>query len=159
MMQIVPVLDIQGGIVVRAVGGRRNEYQPLVSKLTDSTDPVKVAASFRARYHLSEIYVADLDAIAGAAPAISNYDRLRSDGFRIWVDAGMREPKNVEIIAEHCDVVVIGAETCAGMFSREAEPSAAWALPRARLRIRRRGAKHCGFWVGFVVGRGLGNLE
>ena len=73
MMQIVPVLDILGGEVVRAIGGRRSEYRPLVSKQTNSTDPVEVASAFRTRYGFSEIYVADLDAIAGAEPAASIY--------------------------------------------------------------------------------------
>src|SRR3954451_24567824 len=48
-MQIIPVLDIQGGIVVRAIGGRRSEYRPLVSRLTDSTEPLAVAHAMRAR--------------------------------------------------------------------------------------------------------------
>jgi phosphoribosylformimino-5-aminoimidazole carboxamide ribotide isomerase len=114
MMQIVPVLDVQGGIVVRAIGGRRSEYLPLVSKLTNSTDPIEVASAIRARYKLPEIYVADLGAIAGAEPTLSIYDALRKDGFRLWLDAGVRETKNAEAIADHCDATVIGLETLRG---------------------------------------------
>ena len=62
-MRFLPVLDIRGGIVVRALAGRRSEYRPLVSQLTDSTDPVVVAEAIRADFGWTEFYVADLDAI------------------------------------------------------------------------------------------------
>ena len=32
-MRIIPVLDLMNGVAVRAVGGRRSEYRPLVSRL------------------------------------------------------------------------------------------------------------------------------
>jgi phosphoribosylformimino-5-aminoimidazole carboxamide ribotide isomerase len=118
-MQIVPVLDIMGGVVVRAIGGRRSEYRPLVSKLTTSTDPVTVATAIRDGYQMSEIYVADLDAIAGAAPSYQLFDKLRANGFRICVDAGARNVNDVERIAEHVDGVVIGSETGAALFLSE----------------------------------------
>ncbi len=42
-LQIIPVIDLQHGMVVRAAGGRRHEYRPLVSKLADDAQPVTVA--------------------------------------------------------------------------------------------------------------------
>ncbi len=42
-MRIIPVIDVMDGVVVRAIGGRRDEYRPLVSQLTVSTDPIAVA--------------------------------------------------------------------------------------------------------------------
>jgi phosphoribosylformimino-5-aminoimidazole carboxamide ribotide isomerase len=113
-MQIIPVLDIQNGIVVRAVGGRRSDYRPLVSRLTDSTDPLAVAQAIRSRYGFDEFYLADLDAIAGAAPAIATYDQLRAGGLRLWVDAGVRDATDVELIADHADQMIVGLETLSG---------------------------------------------
>src|SRR5205085_4551536 len=85
-MRVVPVLDLKGGHVVRGVGGRREEYRPVVSRLTDSSVPVDVATAFRDHLGLSEVYVADLDAIAGAGPALETYAALRDLGCTLWVD-------------------------------------------------------------------------
>lgn len=128
-MQIIPVIDVQSGIAVRAIGGRRSEYLPLVSKITDSTDPAQVSAAFRDRFGLSEIYLADLDAIAGATPDFGLYRRLRADGFRIWVDAGVRDEFDIEQISDSVDEVVAGSETiCPSSFSRDAVKQAVFSL-------------------------------
>jgi phosphoribosylformimino-5-aminoimidazole carboxamide ribotide isomerase len=110
-MHIIPVLDIQGGTVVRAVGGRRSEYRPLVSRLTSSTEPVAVASAIRDRFRLSEFYLADLDAIAGRTPDFEIYARLRAADFRLWVDSGIRDAADIECIADHVNNVVIASET------------------------------------------------
>lgn len=112
-MRILPVLDILGGIVVRALAGRRSEYRPLVSRLTESTDPVTVAGAIRERFGWSEFYVADLDAIiAHRFPDnIRVYERLRAAGFRLWLDAGVREPADANRIATYADKVIVGLET------------------------------------------------
>src|SRR5438105_1738225 len=90
-LRIIPVLDIQDGVVVRGVGGRRHEYRPIVSSLTTSCDPVAVARVFREQFGFTECYVADLDAIAGAPPAVNIHAGIRALGFRLWVDAGIRQ--------------------------------------------------------------------
>ena len=46
--RLIPVLDLMNGKVVRAVGGRRDEYRPVVSTLTPSTEPVEVAMALLA---------------------------------------------------------------------------------------------------------------
>jgi phosphoribosylformimino-5-aminoimidazole carboxamide ribotide isomerase len=116
-MRILPVLDIQGGVVVRGVGGRRHEYRPLVSRLTASCQPLDVAEAFRAHFGLEELYLADLDAIAGAPPAISIYDVLRCQGFRLWVDAGFRtEQDAMRVAIEGRMGLVVGLETVVHPF-------------------------------------------
>src|SRR5437588_12209807 len=112
-MRILPVLDCWGGIVVRAVAGRRSEYRPLVSRLTDSTDPVAVAEAIRAKFGWSDLYVADLDAIAdcGLAGNVALCDRLRTAGFHLWLDAGIREPADADHVAPHVAQVIVGLET------------------------------------------------
>ncbi len=77
------------GLVVRGVAGRRQEYRPIVSALLSSAEPLAVARAFRTHFGLNGLYVADLDAIAGQAPAGSLYRGLLDDGFRLWVDAGL----------------------------------------------------------------------
>lgn len=88
-MQIVPVLDLMGAQVVRGVAGRRAEYRPIVSRLTRSTAPLDVARAFRDHFGLSELYLADLDALAGQPPALPVVVDLLQDNFRLWVDAGI----------------------------------------------------------------------
>lgn len=116
-MHVIAVLDIRGGVVVRGVGGRRSEYRPLVSQLTTATDPLGVARAVRDRYGLSELYLADLDAIDGAEPRWDEYRRLRANGFRLWVDAGARTRRDVSRFGGHVDRVVAGSETLAELPS------------------------------------------
>jgi phosphoribosylformimino-5-aminoimidazole carboxamide ribotide isomerase len=124
-MRILPVLDIMGGVVVRAVGGRRSEYRPLVSRLTDSTEPLAVAEAIRRQFGWDEFYIADLDAItregepaaqarvteALACAAGSLFDRFRAVGFRIWLDAGVRDTADAIRMSAHVSKVIAGSET------------------------------------------------
>jgi phosphoribosylformimino-5-aminoimidazole carboxamide ribotide isomerase len=114
-MQILGVLDIQGGVVVRGVAGRRHEYRPLLSCLTSSTQPRLVARALRDRLGLEQLYLADLDAIAGAAPRLEDYAELATDGFGLWIDAGVRRVEQARLLAGIPGAhVVIGLETVAG---------------------------------------------
>jgi phosphoribosylformimino-5-aminoimidazole carboxamide ribotide isomerase len=101
-----------GGAVVRAVGGRRAEYRALVSRITDSTDPLHVANAFRHHYKLSTVYLADLDAISGATPDFNTIRTLHDAGFHLWVDAGVRRRADAVALAEcGVDGVIVGLET------------------------------------------------
>jgi phosphoribosylformimino-5-aminoimidazole carboxamide ribotide isomerase len=114
-MRVVPVIDVRNGAAVRAVGGRRSEYQTLVSPLAASSAPLDVARGYRTHLGLSEIYLADLDAIAGAEPDAALLAALRADGFRLWVDAGVRGPDRARSVAEAGgQSVVVGLETVEG---------------------------------------------
>jgi phosphoribosylformimino-5-aminoimidazole carboxamide ribotide isomerase len=114
-MRILPVLDVTGGVVVRGVGGRRDEYRPVVSRLTASCDPIDVARAFRDYLGCAELYLADLDAITGSDPAWALYDGLRRAGFSLWVDAGVRDAAAAAALcAVGVEGIVIGLETIAG---------------------------------------------
>src|SRR5262245_32817983 len=114
-MRVIPVLDLLAGVVVRGVGGRRHEYRPVVSRLTPSSAPLDVARALAAHLGLRELYLADLDALAGAAPAWAVYAALKADGFRPWVDGGVRGAEDAEALAAAgVDTVVAGLETVAG---------------------------------------------
>src|SRR5205809_499111 len=89
-MRIFPVLDLMHGQVVRGIAGRRSEYRPLQSSLTDSAHPQAVARAIRVHFRLSDLYLADLDAIAGQPPAIDIFTALQAEGFTLLIDAGLR---------------------------------------------------------------------
>jgi phosphoribosylformimino-5-aminoimidazole carboxamide ribotide isomerase len=108
--RIIPVVDVMGGRVVRAVGGRRSEYRPLESRLTDSTDPVVVARRLLDVTGAGELYVADLDVITGRGTS-TPFD-LALDGTKVWIDRGVRTYDDLERWPEQPGMVpVIGSET------------------------------------------------
>lgn len=87
-MKILPVLDLRGGVVVRGVAGRREEYRPIVSRWCADPSPGSVARGLREAFGFDECYVADLDAIAGGEPSRSAYDAIDRAGYSQWIDAG-----------------------------------------------------------------------
>jgi len=110
-MKVIPVIDILGGIVVHAVKGRRNEYQPLNSVICKSTYPVEVAESLKA-LEFSELYVADLDAITGGCPNFSLYKKLANKtGFELMLDAGVTSIEAAKKLFDNgVEKVIIGTE-------------------------------------------------
>jgi phosphoribosylformimino-5-aminoimidazole carboxamide ribotide isomerase len=64
-MEIIPVIDVMGGVVVRARMGQRDRYRPIATPLSATSDPVDVARGLLAVHAFKTLYVADLDAIAG----------------------------------------------------------------------------------------------
>lgn len=114
-MRVIPVLDLKAGQVVRARAGRRRHYLPIKSCLTHSSYPDDIARAFRDHYHLTELYLADLDAIAGAPPALAVYLALHALGFRLWIDAGVRDVADVgPLLGAGIERIVVGLETVAG---------------------------------------------
>ncbi len=114
-MRIVPVLDVMHGEVVRGVGGRRQEYRPIVSRLTRSSRPLHVANALASHFGCRELYVADLDAISGREPSWPLYSALREQGFRLWVDAGIRQMTQTCSLADAgIDSIIAGLETISG---------------------------------------------
>lgn len=114
-MRTIPVVDLMGGQVVRGVAGRRHEYRPVESRLVASPLPEKVAAALVA-LRLGEIYVADLDAIAGQPPDRSAYRAMASAGARLWVDAGLAEPARARELCDEASALGI-ARIIAGLES------------------------------------------
>ena len=91
-VEIVPVLDLKGGIVVHARRGRRGEYAPLRSPLVEGCEPIPVARALLAACRSSALYVADLDALAGN-PVDEATLRALSAIAETWVDAGATTPE------------------------------------------------------------------
>jgi len=98
--RVLPVLDLQHGLVVRGISGRRTEYRPIQSRLCADARPATVGRAFVEQFGLSEAYVADLDAIAGAEPAWDIYAALTACGLRLIVDAGPSDTRLVQSLSQ-----------------------------------------------------------
>ncbi len=106
---IIPVLDITGGVVVRAAGGRRDDYMPVASSIAPSSDPVQVVDSF-AKLGFSLFYIADLDAIMGGGSNRRVVEELltRFD-LQFMFDGGFRSQR--DIWKHPCLTPVVATET------------------------------------------------
>jgi phosphoribosylformimino-5-aminoimidazole carboxamide ribotide isomerase len=112
---IVPVLDVRGGHAVHALAGRRAEYLPIRSRLYPGSDPAGIARVLIETLGLPSLYLADLDAIEGARPAFALIETLAGLGARLWVDAGLRGPRQVDaLLAAGAATLVAGSETLDG---------------------------------------------
>jgi HisA/HisF family protein len=127
-MLVIPVVDLMGGVVVRAIAGRRDAYRPIVSPLAASNAPCDVVAGFLRLHPFTVIYVADLDAILGRGENMSAARSL-ADKFpeiAFWLDAGSRS------VAPRSPLeTIIGSET----MRREAPPPDLSAQTRAILSL------------------------
>jgi HisA/HisF family protein len=93
-MRIVPVLDLKSGVVVHARRGDRAGYAPLRSPLVEGAEPVAVARALCRHAGSDRLYVADLDAIAGAPADVETLRRLATVA-ELWVDAGATTAEQV----------------------------------------------------------------
>lgn len=106
IVSILPVIDLKDGLVVRGIGGKRNEYQPIQSKLCSDAHPATVAKALANAFGFESIYVADLDAIAGKTPHWKALQQISACGFRIWIDAGLSGPQDVAGLLGGCEANV-----------------------------------------------------
>lgn len=112
-MEIIPVIDLKGGLVVHARRGDRRRYAPLASRLCRSSEPLAVARALVARCAARTLYVADLDAITGVAEHGAVVHALLDDmpQVDIWLDAGFRTPERIERMASARITPVLGSES------------------------------------------------
>ncbi|MGD0995189.1 MAG: HisA/HisF-related TIM barrel protein [Candidatus Bathyarchaeia archaeon] len=111
-MKVIPVIDILNGIVVHAVRGKRQEYQPLQSILCKSVEPLEVAKAFKT-LGFGGLYIADLDAITSGPVNFQVFKRIAKETrLKLMVDAGVSDLGTAEKLLD-CGVskVVIGTET------------------------------------------------
>lgn len=113
--RIIPVLDLLNGITVQAVGGRRDEYRPVRSCLTESVDPSVVLRRLHDVSRADVAYIADLDAIMGRELnrcTLAELSRMEPD---LMVDAGVRTPSQVEdLLNLGVFRVIVGLESLPG---------------------------------------------
>lgn len=108
--RILPVLDVQHGICVRAVRGERSAYAPLKSTLAAGSDPSVIRAAFAENFGLDDVYVADLDGICNGEPQWCVLHELSEMPGRMMADIGVRCADDVRHAAavSGCDVVIAG---------------------------------------------------
>jgi phosphoribosylformimino-5-aminoimidazole carboxamide ribotide isomerase len=101
-MRIIPVVDLQNGVVVRAVKGERERYRPLESALCRSSDPLRVARILLEHCGSRKLYVADLDALAGRPPQTAVIEAMLAalPTTELWLDAGFAMPEDAAACAK-----------------------------------------------------------
>ncbi len=118
-MRVIPVIDLMHGVVVRGVAGQRDAYRPIESLLASDARPETVGRALAACGY-RDVYVADLDAIAGEEPAWAVYEMLQRLGLSLWVDAGVANAERARELATFCAdgralaAVVAGLESMRG---------------------------------------------
>jgi HisA/HisF family protein len=112
-LRVVGVIDLVAGAAVHAVRGERERYRPI-------GDPLAIARGFR----LEELYVADLDAIAGTGANNAIIAALAREA-RVMVDAGVSEPEQARALLDlGVQRVVVGTETLADADAFDGLPDA-----------------------------------
>lgn len=118
-LEVVPVVDLKGGVVVRAALGMRATYAPLVSPLAATSAPADVVAGLLGFAPFRTIYVADLDAIEGRGSHENAIAALSAafPAVTFWVDAGLGTAEAAAAwLARHpCDHLVLGSESLQGL--------------------------------------------
>ena len=113
-MDIIPVIDLKGGAVVRARAGERAHYAPIETPLAPTSRPRDIVAGFLALHPFRKIYIADLDAITGVGDHSIVVAELE-DAFpdiEFWVDLGLAtETQATNWLNRHRGMLVIGSES------------------------------------------------
>ncbi|MGR9046535.1 MAG: HisA/HisF-related TIM barrel protein [Gammaproteobacteria bacterium] len=92
-MQIIPVIDLKNGHVVRAVQGNRAQYQPIHSPLCQSSAIKDVIEAFLNLYPFRAIYIADINALTGTGHHFDQISEVlaRYPALDFWLDAGFTD--------------------------------------------------------------------
>lgn len=92
-MQIIPVIDLSSGQVVRAVRGERAAYRPIASALCAGSRPEVVAAALLERCRSGRLYIADIDALLGGVPQVQAIRAIARalPQIELWLDAGFAD--------------------------------------------------------------------
>jgi phosphoribosylformimino-5-aminoimidazole carboxamide ribotide isomerase len=122
-MEIIPVVDVRHGVAVRATGGERASYQPIETPLAQGSDPIAVAAGYRALFPFPTLYVADLDGIEGrGADAALQHRLAESWPGEVWIDDGSSEA------ASGAWTAVIGSESIVSHAPHLPDAGGHWVL-------------------------------
>src|SRR5262249_55611732 len=97
-MEVIPVIDLKDGAVVRARMGQREHYRPIETPLSPTSDPVDVARGLLSVHPFATLYVADLDAIEGRGDGRLALTRLRTEvpSRPFGVDKGISDRRSAQ---------------------------------------------------------------
>ena len=113
-MQVIPVLDLKGGVVVHARMGQRDQYRPIRTPLSPTSNPIDVARGLLSVYPFGSFYVADLDAIGAGGNNNAVLAELKAFFPRstFWVDNGIGDLASAERwLGADLGHLVLGSET------------------------------------------------
>lgn len=113
-MEVIPVVDLKGGVVVRARMGQRDQYRPIETPLSPTSDAVDVMRGLLSVHPFATLYVADLDAIEGRGDNRMALTRLRAEfpQLALWVDSGISDRRGAEDwLDAGWGQLVLGSET------------------------------------------------
>ncbi|MBU2580591.1 MAG: nickel transporter [Alphaproteobacteria bacterium] len=117
-MRVIPVIDLKGGLAVRAIRGDRENYQPIATPLApDATEPLSIAGALLGVCPaFDSLYVADIDGIVGrprnAGLRIAAKLAAAVPGIRILFDNGCSGPDDLAGMPKASGIIpVIGTET------------------------------------------------
>jgi HisA/HisF family protein len=113
-MEVIPVIDLKGGVVVHARHGERNRYRPIATPLASSSQPTDVVRGLLSLHPFATIYLADLDAIMrrGHNDAIVRQLKHAFPGVTFWVDNGVANLADAERwLAAELGHLVLGSES------------------------------------------------
>ena len=118
-MDIIPVIDLMQGQVVRALQGERQYYRPIESGLCPGTStPLDVVSALLELYPFKTLYIADLDAIGGGHPHLDTVIEIRHryPELTLWLDAGCRDTFELDRWPDQAVQHVIGSENLSSVI-------------------------------------------
>ena len=111
-MELIPVIDLKGGMVVRARMGARDSYRPIETPLSPTCAAADVVRGLLRLHAFETFYVADLDAIQGEGDNLPALVHLASEfDVRLWVDNGAADPAAAGRCLDAGLCLVVGSET------------------------------------------------
>ena len=111
-MELIPVIDLKGGVVVRARMGERHSYRPIETPLSPTCAAADVVRGLLRLHPFATFYVADLDAIQGEGDNLPALVDLASQfGLTLWVDNGAADLAAARRCLDAGLCVVVGSET------------------------------------------------
>jgi phosphoribosylformimino-5-aminoimidazole carboxamide ribotide isomerase len=121
-VRIIGVIDLIAGRAVHARAGRREGYQPVRSAAGTPVDgdPVTLAQTYVTRAGLTELYVADLDAIQGRVSQDAPIAAIAALGTPFWLDAGISSAGRArQALDRGATRLIVGLETLTSFESLE----------------------------------------
>src|SRR5262245_48619899 len=113
--EVLGVVDLRGGLAVRARGGQRDRYLPIevvAGEHIPRGDARALAEHYVNRFGLAELYVADLDAIEHRPPQREALGSICGSGASMWLDSGIASREDaVRAIEAGAERVIVGLET------------------------------------------------
>ena len=106
-MKIIPVIDIRKNVVVHAICGHRDNYTPIKSTLSLSSDPIEIVKAFQNYFEFSTFYIADLDAIEKKGANNEVIEKILERGVKIYLDSGIKTyDEYISLKKEHVRLII-----------------------------------------------------